>query len=283
MTATSSSPMALPGVSPLNILVVAAHPDDAEIGMGASIAKLAAQGHRVLICDLTDGSPTPRGDRASRLVEAQAALGPLQPGEGGNPVSRVLLNLPNRTLEHTIAARHALAGVIRLHQARVVFLPHWEDAHPDHLAATRIAEDARFDAKLTKVEMPVPPGAAAIGPPIYPTWLFYYHISHLRHVASPHFLIDTTGFEQRKAASVRAYRSQFGPWDDAAAAFAAGDPKAAGQHAGAAPGKVVAPDFPERMLAYMTYWGSRIGTASAEPFWTKEPLGLTTLSGIAGL
>jgi len=268
--------------APVNILVVAAHPDDAEIGMGATIAKLAEQGHRILICDLTDGSPTPRGDRSSRLIEAEAALAPLQPGvtaSSNTPrVSRLLLDLPNRTLEHSIATRHALAGVIRLHQARVIFLPHWEDAHPDHLAATRIAEDARFDAKLTKIEMPVPPGAVAIGPPIYPTWLFYYHISHLRHVAPPHFLIDTSGYESRKLASVRAYRSQFGPWDDAPAApFGTGESKAS------TAGKLVTPDFPERMLAYMTYWGSRIGTASAEPFWTKEPLGLTSLNTIAGL
>ena len=57
----------------MNILVVAAHPDDAEIGMGGSIAMLAEQGHSVLIADLTDGSPTPRGDRATRLTEAAAA------------------------------------------------------------------------------------------------------------------------------------------------------------------------------------------------------------------
>jgi LmbE family N-acetylglucosaminyl deacetylase len=68
---------------PLNVLVVAAHPDDAEIGMGGTIARLADQGHRVLICDLTDGSPTPRGDRASRLVEAAAAMDALQPAASG--------------------------------------------------------------------------------------------------------------------------------------------------------------------------------------------------------
>jgi hypothetical protein len=134
--------------------------------------------------------------------------------------------------------------------------------------------------------MPVPPGASAIGPPIYPTWVFYYHISHLRHVAPPSFLIDSSGYETRKLASIRAYRSQFGPWNDEGEAFAPGDPKARGTGAQAEPGtkgRLVAPDFPERMLAYMTYWGSRIGTASAEPFWTKEPLGLTSLDAIAGM
>lgn len=304
---------------PLNILVVAAHPDDAEIGMGGTIARLAHQGHRVLICDLTDGSPTPRGDRASRLLEAAAALDALQPQSGeaqsgeppvgavgpAQPIARVLLNLPNRTLMHSIETRHALAGVIRSHQARVVFVPHWEDTHPDHIAATRIAEDARFDAKLTKVDMPAPPAYSAgatppLGPPIYPTWLFYYDISHLRRVMTPSFCIDITGYERAKQRSVKAYRSQFGPWDDGAAdssAFASGDPKAghsqpsqpltgheppAGGPA-ADPGRLIASDFPERLLAYAGFYGSRIGVKYAEAFVTKEPVGLSGLSELTGM
>ncbi len=248
--------------TPRNILVIAAHPDDAEIGMGGTIALLASQGHDVLICDLTDGSPTPRGERADRLAEAQAALACLQPA-GGKVIRRVLLDLPNRTLEHTLEARHKVAGVIRAHQSEVMFVPRREDAHPDHVAATRIAEDARFDAKLTKVEMPAPPGLAA-GAPTYPKWLFYYDISHLRGVRSPDFCIDITGQELKKQRSVKAYRSQFGPWDDAKAE----------------PGKLVSTDFPERLMAWGKVWGSTIGVEYAEPFYTSEPLGLRGLDGL---
>jgi len=251
----------------LNVLVIAAHPDDAEIGMGGTIALLASQGCRVLICDLTDGSPTPRGDRASRLAEAQEALAALQPRSGGAPIRRVLLDLPNRTLQHTIDARHKIAGVIRAHQAGVVFAPHWEDAHPDHLAATRIAEDARFDAKLTRMDMPAPPGCGPVGPPIYPKWFFYYDISHLRRIATPDFCMDITGFELQKQASVGAYRSQFGPWDDAPAPD---------------PGRLVSTDLPRRLLASAQVYGATIGAGFAEPFFTREPLGLRGLAGILG-
>lgn len=244
------------------VLVIAAHPDDAEIGMGGTIALLASQGHDVLICDLTDGSPTPRGERAGRLLEAQAALACLQPA-GGKAIRRVLLDLPNRTLEHTLEARHKVAGVIRAHQSDVMFVPRREDAHPDHVAATRIAEDARFDAKLTKVEMPVPPGLAA-GAPTYPKWLFYYDISHLRGVRPPDFCIDITGQELKKQRSVKAYRSQFGPWDDVKGE----------------PGKLVSTDFPERLMAWGKLWGSTIGVEYAEPFYTSEPLGLRGLDGL---
>jgi N-acetylglucosamine malate deacetylase 1 len=285
------------------IIIFGPHPDDQEIGMGASIAKLAALGHEVLIVDVTDGSPTPRGDRASRMVEAQAALAALQPGpdalaRGAKPINRVLLDLPNRMVEHTLNTRHIFAGAIRAHQASIVFTPWTEDAHPDHRAVTRSVEDARFDAKLTKIDMPTPRGFSEIGPPIYPKWLFYYHVSHLRATITPNFLLDVTGYEQQKIASVRAYRSQFGPWDDAPAgtppvsggsgathaSFSPGDPKSKGgpmeSIRDSSRGRLVSVDLPERLLAYSAYMGSLIGVAHAEPFMTKEPIGIGDLAAL---
>ena len=73
--------------------------------------------------------------------------------------------------------------------AEIVFAPYFQDAHPDHVATTRIVEDARFDAKLTKIDLP--------GEPVYPRWLFYYYCTHLRWVADPRFLFDISGFESR--------------------------------------------------------------------------------------
>ncbi len=208
--------------------------------MGATIAKLAQAGHRVLLLDMTNGEPTPFGDpdtRANEAANAAAILG----------VKRRLLGLPNRTVEHTIAARHAVAGVIREHQASIIFCPHPEDAHPDHRAVTRIVEDARFDAKLTKTNLP--------GEPIYPKWLFHYYCSHSRAVPSPSFLIDVTGFEEVKRRSILAYESQF-----------VRNPKNTG---------VV-----KWLDAATTYFGSRIGTAAAEPFHAPEPLGLGGVEGL---
>lgn len=267
---------------PARVLVVGPHPDDQEIGMGGTIARLAELGHEILLLDVTDGSPTPRGERVGRLAEAATALESLQPSAGKPRIRRALLDLPNRLVEHTIATRHALAGAIRAWQAGIIFTPQPDDAHPDHRAVTRSVEDARFDAKLTKVSMPTPPGFDGIGPPVYAKWLFYYDVSHLRRVAKPDFLMDITGFEHKKQAAVLAYRSQFGPWDDAtdAGAFAAGDPKARTTSGPANdPGKLISADFPQRLLAYAMYWGGLIGTRGAEPFFTPEPLGLSTLLG----
>lgn len=219
------------------ILVVAPHPDDAELGMGGTIAKLVAQGHDVLIVDATDGEPTPHGSpeiRARETAEATEILG----------VGRRNLGLPNRVVEHTIAARHALAGVIREHRAEVVFAPYPEDAHPDHRAVTRIAEDARFDAKLTRIDLP--------GEPIYPKWFFHYYATHLRIVPAPSFIVDITGFESRKRQAVLAYESQF--------------------VVNARNRGVV-----DWLEAAQKYFGSRIGTAAGEPFFAREPLGLAGL------
>ncbi len=237
-----------------NILVVGPHPDDQELGMGGTVAKLAAQGHAVTLLDMTNGEPTPHGTVEKRAAEAAEAARLLSPPDGSNPVARVLLGgtgLPNRSVQHTLEARRLVAGVIRATQAQVVFVPYPQDAHPDHRAVTRIVEDARFDAKLTKISMPGDGGK----PPIYPKWLIYYFATHLRIVPTPSFLIDTTGFEEQKLRSILAYESQF--------------------VTNQANRQVV-----EWVTAAGRFMGSRIGTAAAEPFWTPEPIGLSGLEGL---
>lgn len=266
-----------------NILVIGPHPDDQEIGMGGTIARLASQGHDVLLVDMTDGSPTPHGDRASRLVEAAAAAEELR-GKSGN-IRRVLLDLPNRTVQHSIEARHKLAGVIRAHQSQIMFMPHAVDAHPDHIATTRIAEDARFDAKLTKIEMPPPPSPSDLpleyrtphdasnkplaplpntGAPIYPRWVFYYYCSHLRRPVDPTFMFDTTGFANHKRRALAAYKSQFGV------------PAGQSSHPSAANNATLLDRVAEhdRLMAWY------IGTETAEAFWTKEPMGLLSFDAL---
>jgi len=190
---------------------------------------------------MTNGEPTPHGDPKTRAKEARHAAATLG-------VQRRLLDLPNRVLTHSIEARHMVAGVIREHQAHIVFLPYFEDAHPDHIATTRIVEDARFDAKLSKTNLP--------GEPIYPKWMIYYYCTHLRHVANPSFCMDITGYEQIKRDAIVAYESQF-----------------------------VVPEKNRSVVEWIDaagrYFGSRIGTRAAEPFFTREPIGLTGLDGLA--
>lgn len=235
-----------------NILVVGPHPDDQELGMGGTVALLAAQGHRVLLLDMTDGEPTPHGSPEIRAKEAAEAARTLS--APGNPVTRVLLGLRNRFVEHSVEVRHKVAGVIRAHQAQVLFVPHPEDAHPDHRAVTRIVEDARFDAKLTKLDMPTLEGVSS-GPPIYPKWVFHYYATHLRVVPRPSFLMDVSAHLDQKMASVAAYKSQFET-------------------------NKKNRQVPDWVKAQATYMGSRIGAAAAEPFFAVEPLGLRGLESV---
>jgi len=226
-----------------SILVFGPHPDDQELGMGGTIARLAEQGHDVVLVDMTDGEPTPFGTPEVRAEEATRAAETLG-------VTRVQVGLPNRLVEHTIEARHAVAGIIREHQADVLFAPFPDDAHPDHRAVTRIVEDARFDAKLTKTDLR--------GHPIYPRWLFHYYCTHLRIVPEPSFLFDITGCEARKRSAIVAYDSQF-----------------------------VKPEKNRRVVEWIEdagrYFGSRIGVEAAEPFFAREPLGLDGLASVPGL
>lgn len=237
-----------------NILVVGPHPDDQELGAGGSIALWARQGHRVTILDLTNGEPTPMGDAETRAREAEAARAALCPPAPGHAVARIRLTMPNRAVVHTLEARHAVAGIIRRVQANIVLCPFFEDAHPDHLACTRIVEDARFDAKLTKVSMPGDDGQ----PPLYPRHLWYYFASHLRYVPRPSFIVDVSGTMDQKLAAVHAYRSQF---------------ELNERNRG----------VPDYIRTEAAYFGSKIGAAFGEPFFTREPLGLQVLGGVCGV
>lgn len=244
------------------IVVVGPHPDDQELGMGGTIALLAAQGHDVLLLDVTDGEPTPLGDHDTRNTEAAEALRRINAfvtKRGGTPVQRWLLGLKNREVVHTPEARRLLAAAYRAWAAQWLFVPYPDDAHPDHVAVSAIARDARFDAKLSKLDLPpVTDGWTgtqhAVGEPRHPERLVHYFCTHLKIVPEPSFVFDTTQAVGVKFDAVRAYESQF-----------------------------VKPEKNRAVVKWLesmdAYFGSRIGTQAGEPFFLKEPLGLRSLEG----
>ncbi|MFM8933378.1 MAG: bacillithiol biosynthesis deacetylase BshB1 [Gemmataceae bacterium] len=180
--------------SQVDYLVVASHPDDAEIGLGGTILRLKEKGHRVGVVDLTNGEPTPLGSpeiRARETAEATAKLGLDQ---------RINLGLPNRSLENSLEARSRLAGVFRLWRPKVVFTHHWEDAHPDHVAASALTDAARFWAKLSKTDLP--------GDPWYPPRLLYYFSLHQRSLPKADLVLDISDQFDRKLEVLRCYHSQ---------------------------------------------------------------------------
>ena len=149
----------------LDYLVIAAHPDDAELGVGGTILGLKALGAKVGVLDLTNGEPTPHGTPDLRARETEAASRILALDWRGN------LGLANRALVADLEARRRLAGTLRQLRPRVLLTHYWEDSHPDHVAASALVDAARFWAKLTKTDLPAEPH--------FPTRILYYFSLHL--------------------------------------------------------------------------------------------------------
>ena len=230
----------MPSFPPLDILIIAPHPDDAELGMAGAILRFKAEGLKVGILDLTSGEPTPHGSLELRAQETAAATAILDIDWRHN------LGLPNRSLEPTLEARRQLAGVFRQTRPRWLFAPYWVDAHPDHLAAVELVEAARFWAKLSKSDLP--------GEPHHPERVLHYFSVHLRLVTPPAFVVDISPYWDQKRRAIECYQSQ----------FIAGRP--------AEP-----PTFIGRLRDQAAYWGWSIGVHYGEPFASREPIGLLSL------
>jgi bacillithiol biosynthesis deacetylase BshB1 len=228
----------------LDYLVIAPHPDDAELGAGGAILLLQAQGASVGVLDLTDGEPTPRGSPEIRRQETEAATAVLGLAWRGN------LGLVNRRLEADLDARAHLAGVLRQLRPRYLFAPYWEDAHPDHVAASALVDAARFWAKLTRCELP--------GEPHYPQRIFYYFSVHLRTHPRPSFVLDITPHLETKMRAIACYRSQ----------FIEGRP-------------TTPPTLLDDLRDRARYWGWAAGTGYGEPFVCREEIGLRGLRDLA--
>lgn len=235
----------------LDILVVAPHPDDAELGMGGSIVKLRSEGFTVGVLDLTSGEPTPHGTPEIREKETAAATAVLGLDWRAN------LGLPNRSLQPTLEARAQLASVFRQVRPRWLFAPYWTDAHPDHVAATELIEAARFWAKLTKTDAPGEAYHGLAAEPFFPQRIFYYYCIHLRLIPQPQFILDISDCWERKQAAIECYRSQF--------------------FEGRSTEQPSIVDHLRNQAAALGYF---IGTRYAEGFASREPIGLSGLRSI---
>lgn len=213
------------------VMVVAPHQDDAEIGMGGTIAALRHDGTRVVVIDLSDGEPTPHGTPEIRAQETKVASGRL------NIEDRELLGLPNREIIDSIENRKLLATCIRRYKPAVLFAPYWEDAHPDHVQASALVDSARFYAKFVKTDMPYDPWHI-------PTQ-FYFFSTHMKVRMNPSFVYDISRFLEVKLSAVRAYESQF------------------------VVNKRNSHRLSEIEIE-ARYWGSQIGVEAGEPFVSKD-------------
>jgi LmbE family N-acetylglucosaminyl deacetylase len=189
----------------LDVIAVGAHPDDTEIACGGTLAKLAKQGYRVGIIDLTDGEPTPGSAGPEvRLAEARRAAETLGLAE------RVTLDLPNRRLFDTFEARVALAREFRRFRPRLVLGlgAKTPTASPDHYQASLIVEAAVFYSKLTKWD----DYFDDLPPYVVPRWLKFFLAFDALSLIDRHVLVVDIGDTlETKLAAIACYASQFPP------------------------------------------------------------------------
>jgi bacillithiol biosynthesis deacetylase BshB1 len=224
--------------SSLDVLAFGPHPDDIEIGAGATLAKHAALGHRVGLCDLTRGEMGSNGTPEQRIAEAEAA------GRAMGAVWRQNLGWPDRQIGGTDAHLLAATELIRKWRPRIVAVPYWDDRHPDHVTSSRLLAEAVFNAGLRRF--------AAAGDAWRPEWICYYFIND---AAVPSFIVDVSEHYETKRRALACHGSQF----------------AAGVSEGVAT-RINAPAFMQLVESRDAQFGAQIGVRFAEGFVVRETL-----------
>jgi N-acetylglucosamine malate deacetylase 1 len=235
----------------LDLLVIAPHPDDAELTCGGTLLKMAEAGYRTGILDLTQGEMGTRGTPEIRAREASRAAKIL-----GVKVRRNA-NLPDSRLRVCDEQKVPIAEIIRELQPRTVILPFWEGRHPDHYTAATLGYEACFIAGLKNYPL--------AGEPFRPVKIIYAAAYAL---VTPTFAVDISKQYERRRRAILAYASQFTPPKPA---------KARGSgfaHAAPDPQKVFLPldELEERMNFQSRHYGRMIGVKYAEGFVVKETI-----------
>ena len=222
---------------PLDVLALAAHPDDVEQTCGGTLLKMAEMGYRTGVLDLTAGDMGTRGTPELRIEESKRAADHLLLSWRQN------LRLPDARLENNISVRMTLAGVIRRVRPRVVILPYWTGRHPDHYRASEMGYEACFLSGLKKLEEDTPPHR--------PAKILY---SSLYANVTPSFVVDITRQFERRMMSLFSYASQYGDSEAASDLFPS--------HA----------EVEQRLSAVARFYGNLIGVKYGEPFVVKEAI-----------
>jgi N-acetylglucosamine malate deacetylase 1 len=223
-------------LEPLDILCIAPHPDDAEIGCGGSLARAKSEGKRTGILELTLGEMGSLGTPEIRLQEARDAAEILGLSFRGN------LRWNDGEIEDSETLRLELAQVIRDLKPKTVLIPHETDRHPDHVGAARVSSSALHFAGLRKAKL--------TGKPHRVTRVLYYQGNA---PIEANVLINVTSFMEVWEAAIMAHTSQF---------------------TGEAVSETVNPEILERRKARMLYWGTFIGARYAESYQSRVPLEL---------
>jgi N-acetylglucosamine malate deacetylase 1 len=234
-------------VEPVDILALAAHPDDVELTCGGTLLRMADQGYTTGILDLTRGEMGTRGTPELRQKEAEAARKVL------GCKFRQIMDLGDSRLVNSIPNRMAVAQEIRRARPRTLILPYWEGRHPDHYTAAHLGYEAAYAAGLKQADLE--------GEPHRPHKILY---ATIYYDVPPSFAVDISDWFERKLQAVDCFASQFG-----------GDMGA------------ILKLFPawahliDRIRTQCRFYGHQIGVEYAEPFLVRETLRLDDVVDLA--
>jgi bacillithiol biosynthesis deacetylase BshB1 len=221
----------------LDLLAIAAHPDDVELTCGGTLLRMAQQGYKTGILDLTAGEMGTRGTRETRASEAAEA------GKILRVAYRGILGIPDSNVQANRENKLLLAAKIRELRPKTVILPYWEARHPDHYHASTLGYESCFLAGLK--QLPIE------GEPYRPFKILY---STSYGDVRPTFVVDITEQYEDRSRSILAYGSQFRPKEP---------PKAGGVHLGL-------DELENEMNQLARHYGRMIGVKYGEPFLIKE-------------
>jgi bacillithiol biosynthesis deacetylase BshB1 len=238
-------------MSKADVLIFAAHPDDAELACAGTIASLVAEGKKVVIADLTRGEMGTRGTAETRgreSAEASRILG---------IADRICLSLPDTRLENTREMQLHLIRILRHYRPDLVLCNAVEDRHPDHGAAGNLASASCFYSGLTKIETERNGGKQEAFRPGR-----VLHYIQDRYIV-PGLVVDITPYWPVKMAAIQAFQTQF---------HNPGSPE---------PETYISrPDFLDFIEARAREMGQKIGVRYGEGFTSANPPGFRSLSSL---
>ena len=226
------------GSAAFDLLAFGPHPDDVEIGLGGTVARHTSSGHRVALCDLTEGELSSNGTVEERRREAEEARRVL------GAQLRVNLGWPDGGITGGAEQIATAVDLIRHCRPRAIAIPYWRDRHPDHVDASRVLRSAIFKSGLRRFR----PEQA----PWRPDWLCYYFINDGH---KPSFVVDVSAVYDRKREALACYRSQF---TDAGSGNVAT--------------RLTAPTFRGLIESRDAQFGALAGVAFAEGIVVREPV-----------
>lgn len=236
----------------LDALVFAAHPDDAELAMGGTIAKLSRQNYKVGIIDFTRGELGTRGSAEIRQQESFKAAAILKTALREN------LSIPDGGIEHNKENLIKIIMTIRRYKPKIIFAPYSNDRHPDHIDVSHLIKRAMFSCGLSKIKTfdhEVPQHSYR------PAKLFFYMQTY---TFEPSFIYDITDSFKIKMDSIKAYETQFHNLKSV-------EPETF----------ISKPEFLQYVESRAEFYGFQIGKHYGEPFFSEEKIELD-LAGFFG-